>query len=281
MKNYQYQVIKYVHDHFTGEFVNLGIVVYDPETQYLNCKVSNRYKRINAMFPKAEGQKTIQTLNRFRKKLLIKKEELSSMFKPSILIDELTASVLPKDATVLQFSAGQTGLDVDLDAALHFLFKELVDKYAGDTNKSETLSDEDVWKQKYKQHFERAGIINKLSTHIIKTKNDKFEFDFAWKNEIWHCYEPISFELSSQDAIKDKVYRWAGKLQGIKQTDEKVSVTLLSSLSQENSKMKPFINEYLNNDDQNVEVEVVFNDKAEELVTKISKEMKEHDKNAH
>lgn len=281
MKDYQYQIIKYLHDHFTGEFVNVGVVVYDPDSLYLNCKISTKYKRLTGMFPNAEGQKTIQTLNRFRTKLLKKKEELNSFFKPPQKLDELIKTVFPEDATVIQFSEVRVGLDVDLDAAVHYLFKAIVEKYTVDSGNSQSLSDEEVWKQKYKQHFEEAGIINKLSTHVVRTKNDKFEFDLAWKNNIWHCYEPISFELASPEAIKDKVYRWAGKLQGISQTEESVSVTLLSSVSQNYLNMKPFINDYLNNASQNIEVEVIFSDKVEQFVKKIASKMKAHDEQSH
>ena len=31
MKPYQYQVIRYTHDRVTGEFVNVGVVLYVPE----------------------------------------------------------------------------------------------------------------------------------------------------------------------------------------------------------------------------------------------------------
>jgi hypothetical protein len=55
MKSYQYQIIKYVHDHFTSEFVNVGVVVYDSKSQYLKCKVKKGYNRITQFFPDAEG----------------------------------------------------------------------------------------------------------------------------------------------------------------------------------------------------------------------------------
>ncbi|MDP5172607.1 MAG: DUF3037 domain-containing protein, partial [Bacteroidia bacterium] len=38
MKKYHYQIIRYVHDHFTGEFVNVGVVVYSKENGFLDCR---------------------------------------------------------------------------------------------------------------------------------------------------------------------------------------------------------------------------------------------------
>ncbi|HMP32054.1 MAG TPA: DUF3037 domain-containing protein, partial [Saprospiraceae bacterium] len=60
MKSYQYQIIKYVHDHFTGEFVNVGVVVYDPESKFFGCKLTKKYKRISNFFPSSDGKKVVQ-----------------------------------------------------------------------------------------------------------------------------------------------------------------------------------------------------------------------------
>ena len=56
MKTYYYQLLRYIHDQFTGEFVNLGIVVYSPEQQFLKAKVTQRYSRITSLFPEARGR---------------------------------------------------------------------------------------------------------------------------------------------------------------------------------------------------------------------------------
>lgn len=129
MKTYQYQVIKYVHDHFTGEFVNMGIVLYNPETHFLNCKFTDRSKRITSMFPGAEGLQVIKSLENFGDRLLRKNEEIASHPNSIKHLSDLTDTVLPKDGTVIQISPVQTALDVDLDLALDNLFYQLVEKY--------------------------------------------------------------------------------------------------------------------------------------------------------
>ncbi|HMP32055.1 MAG TPA: hypothetical protein PKD85_20790, partial [Saprospiraceae bacterium] len=180
-----------------------------------------------------------------------KAKELLTIFQPSVSLQELTSSIIAKDNSAIQYSDVKTAIDVNLNAALNDLYNDMIEKYAQEKNMTNTMSDDDVWRQKYKKYFDDAGISGKLKSHTIKTTNDDFKFEKAWKNEVWHCYEPLSFELQNKDAIKDKVYRWAGKLQGIKQTHEKISITLLSALNAGHADMRGFINEYLDVDNDN------------------------------
>ena len=126
MKTYQYQSIKYVHDHFTGEFVNIGVVVYDPETKYLGCKVTKKYKRISNFFPSSDGKRVLQLLQYFEKAIQLKAKELIGLISPSISLTDVTSSIILKDNSAIQYSKVKTAIDVDLDAALNDLDNELI-----------------------------------------------------------------------------------------------------------------------------------------------------------
>ncbi|MFN8318968.1 MAG: DUF3037 domain-containing protein [Saprospiraceae bacterium] len=279
MKTYQYQVVKYVHDHFTGEFINVGVIIYAPDFHYLGSKFSSRSKRITQFFPDAEGRKIIQLLQEYEKEVARKATLIKEIFQPSPSLEEITASILPVDGSVIQYSKVKTGLTLDFDQALSDLYLDLVDKYVNEKHTS-SMSDEDVWKLKYKNYFDKAGLTDKLQKHVVKTKSDNFEFDKAWKNGIWHCYEPLSLELQTKDNIKDKVYRWAGKIQGIKQAEEKINLTLLTSLNPNYTNLKPFIREYLKSDLQNIEVDLVFEEEIPQAMQRITSLIKEHDSNS-
>ena len=64
----------------------------------------------------------------------------------------------------------------------------------------------------------------------------------------------------------------------MQQTQEKLSITLLSALNPEFSDMKKFINEYLDVNNENIDVDIVFDDQAQKVVSKIVLEMEEHEK---
>jgi len=276
MKTYQYQLIKYVHDHFTGEFLNVGIIIYSPENQFIDCRVTHKYQRLNSFFPNANGRLVTRVLKNIENRVKEASENFGELFIPSEHLDQITNRILPKDNSSIQLTEVRSAIDIDLPAALDDLFHDLVEKYIIDTVIKDSLSDEDVWKTKYKQYFDQYHILSKLTKHEVSTQNDTFTFEKSWKNEIWHCYEPVSFALKNKDSIKDKVYKWAGRIQGIKQTNEKVHLTLLTSLNPKHLGLKDFISSYLEIDNEKVDVDIVMDNDAENLAKQINQLLKVH-----
>jgi len=43
-----------------------------------------------------------------------------------------------------------------------------------------------------------------LEKKTIATSKDEVEFEHAWKNGNWHCYQPLSFDLATVDSIQEK-----------------------------------------------------------------------------
>ncbi len=170
----------------------------------------------------------------------------------------------------------RNAIDIDVESALNDLYYDLVEKYLNSTNEM-SLSDEDVWKKKYKSYFDRYNITNRLTPHEVTTKNDIFSFDKSWKNEIWHCYQPISFDLLNSESIKNKVYRWSGILREMDTINEKIHITFLTTLSSNHQKMNIFIKESLNQDSSFVEVDVVMEAEAELIAKTIKAQIEEHD----
>ena len=275
MKSYQYQVIQYVHDHFTGEYVNVGIVVYSPENRFLACRITNKYQRITSMFSEANGIWILKVLRDFESKLNQTAKKLSELFQPSEKIENVTGNIIPNDDTAIRFSESHTGVDIDFNAALEDLFNSLVEKYIHDLKKDTEL-DEDVWKKKYKKYFEQYNLINNLTEYKVETSNDVFSFNKAWKNEVWHCYEPLSFVVKREETVKKKVYRWAGKIQGLQKAEEPLHITLMTSFSPDHKRMLSFVEDYLLKESSNLQIEIVTDDQAELLAKKVSDDMKAH-----
>ena len=140
------------------------------------------------------------------------------------------------------------------------------------------MESEEVWKNKYKEYFDKYNIPNNLTNHTVDTPTDKFTFDMAWKNEIWHCYEPVSFYLVNKDSIKDKVYKWAGRVKGLEEANERLHLTLLASLNPEFGDLKGFLDHLIEvHNNANVSVDVVFENEAERVAREIRRKMDEHD----
>lgn len=274
MKQFQYQILRYMHDQFTGEFVNLGVVVYAPEHLFLEQIFTTKYSRITSLFPDANGKFISKLVRDFEIALQPFKNQLKELIKPSNDLASITQSLLPNDDSGLQLTPVRTAIDPFLDGALQDLYIDMVEKYLTTDNTIHSISDSDVWKLKYKSFFDEYKLTEKLQKHVVSTKYDEFAFEKSWKNEIWHCYEPVSFDLVNEDSIKDKVYKWKGRISEI---DEKIHLTFLTQLPQTHPKLKQLIQESLSIKTENVEVEVVSEKDALKIARKVSKLMVEHE----
>lgn len=277
MKKYQYQLIKYVHDQFTGEFVNVGIVIFSPENQFLDCKLVDRQSRLIGLFPKANWRFLNKIFRNIENAIKSETKLVGSLFSKITDLDKLTSQIIANDNSAIEFTKAKSAFDVDLNAAFNDLYFDLVEKYIQTQPKKKSLTDNDVWQTKYKKYFEEYHIANRLVKHKLVTTNDEFTFEKSWKNHIWHCYQPVSFLLQDKDSIKDKVYKWAGKLKEMKSADEKIHLTFLTSLSKNNKDLELFIEEYLSIQETNLQVDIVKEAEAENFVKEVQALMLAHD----
>ncbi len=63
-------------------------------------------------------------------------------------------------------------------------------------------------------------IADRLQPKAIRSRVGEVEFEHAWKNGAWHVYQPLSFDLASDDHIRDKAARWAGRLLSLRDAHE-------------------------------------------------------------
>lgn len=53
--SYSYSILRYVHDTTTGEFANVGVVVYSREGRYASALCRTTYARLSRTFPGMDG----------------------------------------------------------------------------------------------------------------------------------------------------------------------------------------------------------------------------------
>ncbi len=62
MTPFQYQVLRYVHDCVTGEFVNAGLVLLAPQGRELRAQVLHKAQRVSRFFHGINGRRLLATL---------------------------------------------------------------------------------------------------------------------------------------------------------------------------------------------------------------------------
>jgi hypothetical protein len=120
---YQYQVIRYLHDRVTGEFVNVGVAMYSPEFQYLECRGIDKCDRLTAFFDEADGNGILELLKQFKVEILNRRKQL---VKKQYSINEITKRILLDNDSSIVLTEMKKGIDFDLSRCLGNLFRLLV-----------------------------------------------------------------------------------------------------------------------------------------------------------
>ena len=269
-----------MHDRVTAEFVNVGIVVYQPETNFLQGKFVSKFSRISQFFNDINGQYLISTLKQFEKELEVESGKLSELFTNHSSLTEITNSVLPKDDSALICSELLFAIDIDPQSAVDDLFDRLINKYSQDTDKDHH-DDKYVWRKVYKQYFDKYEITNKLKPHTVQTEHDQIEFDKAWKNGVWNCYQTLSFDLKRIDSIRNKVYKWSGILSELENSDQELHLYFLTVSPEKNKSLNKFIEDTIlsHNSGHSLKVTMINEMQADKFVAGVKKEIEEHQEN--
>jgi hypothetical protein len=274
----QYQILRFLPDMVSGEFVNLGIVAFDPENRVLKSKFINRIGSISSYFTNINSRYLIKSVKVVQNQLDIVSAQLNTefAFEISSLLEHITRQVLPKDDSALIFSEIKKTLDVRVEATVNDLFTRFV-KVHLEEDDEEVRRDKEVWSKIYKKHFDAYGISTHFHPHKVKTKDDEVEFDKAWKNGSWNCFESVSFNLSKPDVIKNKVYKWVGKLDELSSSKEPLNIYLLSVLPHEHPELKKFIEKKIRSKStEKTCIHIVAEEEVETIAKKIKRQMDKH-----
>ena len=212
---YSYVVLRYVHDILTGEFVNVGLVVVVPGQPLILTKARKTFGSIKNIFPDLNSdayKRAIESIERGMKSVerSLKSEGL---FKGEKTAGDYARIALPLDDSSLQWSPVGAGLTSDPQKTFDQLYHRFITRY--DRPSQRRRSDEDVWRP-VEAKLKEQGVQVSLESKRVHGSTDTVDFRHAWKNGRWHVYEPLSFDLSDADNIKDKARRWLGHLSAVK-----------------------------------------------------------------
>lgn len=277
MKPFQYQVLRYLPDRVGGEFVNLGVVLYAPKENYLKMKVLDRVGRLSHFFEGLNPRHVIQGAKHLEHAITSFGDHLRHELDvtQATSIEEITMRFLVPDDSSLIFSEMRTGMDTDMDIAFDDLFRRMVLQYVEEQAAQEFANDEEVWKKHYKKYFDSYGVTKMLTHHAVKTSIAQIDFDMAWQNGSWHCYQPIKLDLKTEERILHKVYRWEGELGDVQQTKDPITIHFLGYLPKK-PKLRQFILKKLNRSWGNVTAAVVEESKAEAFARQLKLDLEKH-----
>jgi hypothetical protein len=237
---YNATTLRYVHDVVTGEFANIGVVLYSPEQRYLEARFTTSYERLNAIFLKIDHLH-FRALMRY---MANRFDEIAADIRNGLDVPPVTAlkdivrQVLPPDDSSLQWSEPGGGFTEDVAATLDGLFKRFVERYVAGAEQV-SRSDEEIAKP-FKARLGKTA--DRLAEKTIATKDYQYDFRFAWKNDVWHLYEPVSFDLVDPGSIREKANKWLGRGVALHEAREKFKIHFLLGEPRQDETKKAFEN---------------------------------------
>jgi hypothetical protein len=280
MNTYQYQILRFLPDRVSGEFVNLGVVVYDPKNIQLAGRFYPKITRVSSFFPTINSRYLAATLRFFQQEFdkICQRLQTELKFEKIDNIEVITKSILPKDDSSIVFTEPKKLLEVTLDIAIEDLYEKMVLSYVTESER-EYVTDKEVWSKVYKSYFDRFEITEHLEHHTVKTEMDSWLFEHAWKNGAWNCFEAVSFDLVKEDSIREKTFKWWGKVADLQSSGEKIHLYLLSKMPSEYPELKKTIKKKLgeSNYGKNLTVELISEKEAEKFAKRIKKEIESHE----
>jgi hypothetical protein len=168
------------------------------------------------------------------------------------------------------------GMTADPSQALNSLYERMVIRYEQQPQ-TPHRTDAEVWRR-FKRDLEERRLLHFFRPKKIAVADDEVEFQYAWKNGVWHCLEPISFDLSDAENIRDKAHRWLGQIASVKGAEE-FKLYLLVGSPQQAQLHAAFESALSILHKMPVPTEIFREDQAPKLAETIAEEMTEYSAN--
>lgn len=227
MSPYTYTVLRYVHDTSTGEFVNVGVALHCGDRRFAGALCKTSTTRLGKVFPGINASHIKQLMRHVQSRFDAIGDELTRALtlESASSVLEIARKVVPADDSSLQWSPVGAGKTKDPAETLGKLYERMVARYDAEHTKAKQ-TDDDVWRH-FKLSLESRQIIQHLAPATIAVQDDEIEFRHTLRNGALHCLEPLSFDLSSPETIKEKAHRWLGRITSVANASEDFKVYFL------------------------------------------------------
>ena len=280
MKTFEYQLLQFQPDKVSGEFLNIGVVVFDAAAQRVAFDLLNSAAGIAQLFSGTPTRYLTKQLHTLYSGLNKTKQSLQNdlPLHQYASVEEITRAVFPRDDSAVLFSDVRKTLGVDLDTVTAELADRMITVRHLDKGREEVKSDRELWAKVYKRYFDERNISQYLVPRTVTTKYAKITFDHSWQNGHVNFFESANFDLLHEDSIKNKVRRWAGQIDELATSEENYHLYLFSQMPADKPDIAQYIHQFLaDKSTDKVRVEVVTPEGAAEVADGLQVEMAAHD----
>lgn len=273
---YTYSVLRYIHDITTGEFINVGVALHAPNERYAGALCRSTYGRLSKAFPGVNPDHFKSLMRHIQSHFEQIGEQLKGQLELETIrsVEDLVKKVMARDDSSLQWAPAGAGKTGDPSATLEHLYERMVMQYE-DQDSKKGRTEEDVWRH-FRRNLESRQLLHLLEPAKIITQDDEIEFQHTWKNGALHCLEPVSFDLSSPDSIRDKAHKWLGRITSVAGSPQKLHLYFLVGQPQDESLMGAYENAINILRKIDGDKEIFREQQADELTELLAREVTEH-----
>lgn len=243
--NYLLSTLRYVHSSATGEMINIGVLLYSAEAEFLGLQIDQHYSHLSKTFKDFDGDffrkattNLISTVEQIKQELAHDKVALLKIdapqnifghFEKDMLVKKMAyiqSRIIPDSGLSLQFAKATLGMTNNPEKALETAFCYYVKEQRPATVHHESRSDDEVWSV-FKNYLEKKSIISHLKPKPITTDSIDHTFEYAYKNGSWHLLQPMTLDYINAEDIRKKAGTWAGISLGLKDYQDPICLYLL------------------------------------------------------
>ena len=231
-ERYSFCFLRYHHDMIGGEFGNVGVLLWAPDSQFLGFICTPRYSRLSKFFLDFDADDYRGLVSRLTTQFSQLAEEYAmDKYLPAVLekpnsARELATMVIPEDDGAIRWSKSQGGLTENPEVELAAIFEKFVDA-KNRSMLSDRRDDKAVYDTVYKPIFNDEVIKPVIKPHEVVSKLANYNFDNAWKNGAWNVFETLSFDYKDSDSLEGKALTWDSRVRHLHEAEDKPKIHLL------------------------------------------------------
>jgi hypothetical protein len=231
-ERYSYCFLRYHHDLIGGEFGNIGVLLWAPDSQFLGFRCSSRYSRLSKFFLDFDSDDYRGLVSRLVTQFdhlaveYAQGKYLSAIKENPQSARELAIMVVPDDDGAIRWSNSQGGLTENPELELEVIYERFINSKNTPIH-SDRRDDKAVFESIYKPVFDDEVIKPVIQSYHVKSVLAEHEFAKAWKNGAWNVFETLSFDYADGDRIEGKAYKWDSQVRHLADANEPPKIHLL------------------------------------------------------
>lgn len=209
-----YSIIRFLPYVETGEFANVGVVLFSPDARYFDFRFVTKFRRITTFFDRMDRQVVVDSIRGYRREMdrvaaLVQEHFGAGLVAPKAarqLFDEVTRA----RESVIRFSEPRALLAAVPAEEIDRLYEHFVERTFATPEYHERILERTM-----RTLLKRAGLSEQFKEARLHAGPVEFEVPFAARNaggDVIRVIKPLHLAQADPIRIFDHGTQWAGRL---------------------------------------------------------------------